>query len=124
MKHYHLYIKAGVQIDENTEFYKVAIGTSEREQKHRAWLESYAMEHGHLFMMWDAAAVDFLDRCISSLAPLERYFIVINAADLRIQLKTGRDDPATYYANLQRHRLLMQIDPNYYTQVQLKLKNR
>lgn len=123
MKHYHLYIRAGVQIDENTEFYKVAIGTSEREQRQCSWLESYAMEHGHLFMIWDAAAVGFLDRCFTSLLPLKRHYSVISAAALGFLLKTGNEDPATFYANLQRHRLLMQIDPHYYTQVQLKLKN-
>lgn len=124
MKHYHLYIKAGVQIDQDTEFFKVAIGTSGREQKISAWLESYAMEHGHLFIVWDALAADFLTKCFASIAPLKPRYSTATAVGLRTWLQTGKEDPATYYANMQRHRLLMQIDPEYYTQVQLRLKNR
>lgn len=116
MTHYYLYIEAGHQIDENTRFYRVAIGESAQMLKRKAWLESYALEHGHFFVLWTLAAISFYDECRLSLEGRARSLEPRTAHGLIHQFKTGEDDPATYYANLNRHKMLMQIDPRYYSE--------
>lgn len=115
MTHYYLYIEAGHQIDENTRFYRVAIGESAPMLKRKAWLESYALEHGHLFVLWDIDAVKFYDECKLSLEGHARSLEPRTALALIHQFKTGEEDPATYFSNLNRHKMMMQIDPRYYS---------
>ena len=116
MTHYYLYIEAGHQIDENTRFYRVAIGESTLMLKQKAWLESYALEHGHLFVRWTLAATDFYNECRLSLEGRARSLEPRTARALIHQFKTGEEDPASYFANLTRHKMLMQIDPMYYSE--------
>lgn len=116
MTHYYLYIEAGHQIDDNTRFYRVAIGESAIMQQRKAWLESYALEHGHFFVRWTIDASRFLLQVRKSLQGKARYLEGTTAHSLMKHLKTGDEDPATYYANLNRHRMLMQIDPAYYAE--------
>lgn len=114
-----LYIQTGVQLNTQTRFYKVAIGQSEKQLNVRAWLESYAIEHGHFFALWNANAVAFLDKCLDSVnrSPLDVQHIVGTA--LVRSLKSGTEDPETYEANRNRHNLMKQIDPNYYAYYQM-----
>lgn len=116
MKHYYLYIEAGAQLTPDSHFYKVAIGQSAKELRKRAWLESYAIEHGHLFQVWLQDAADFYAKCVESLAPSPAPLQVMDASALIRKLKTGEDDPDTFFANLNRHRLLMKIDSRYYSE--------
>lgn len=114
MTHFYLYIEAGVQLNADTHFYKVAIGESEAQQRIYAWLESYAIEHGHFFVRWSHDAADFYQKCADSIghdaSPLAH---VVGTALVRA-LKNGCEDPATFLANQHRHELLMRIDSNYY----------
>ncbi len=115
MTHYYLYIKAGVRLDADTRFYKVAIGESQQGRKMNAWLEAYAAEHGHLFVIWSPDAVDFFSKCVVSIGHDAAPIIAIPGKDLISSLKNGCEDPAFWLAIQHRHELLMQIDPNYYT---------
>lgn len=115
MTHYFLYIKAGVQLDADTHFYKVGIGDGRQGQKENAWLEAYALEHGHLFVRWSTEAVDFYSRCRNSIGVDARLLLSLPGRDLIKSLKNGCDDPACWSAILHRHELLMKIDPHYYT---------
>ena len=123
MTHYYLYIEAGHQIDENTRFYRVAIGESTPMLKRKAWLESYALEHGHLFVLWDIDAVKFYDDCKLSLEGRARSLEPRSAHALIQQFKTGEDDPASYFANLNRHKMMMQIDTRYYSEHTIYRRN-
>lgn len=114
MTHYFLYIQAGVQLNADTRFYKVALGESAKGHKMNAWLESFAAEHGHLFVRWSADAADFYQKCVESIGPDAHCIAAIPAADLIKSLKTGCDDPACWQALQHRHQLLMAIDPKYY----------
>lgn len=116
MTHYYLYIEAGLQIDENTRFYRVAIGESQQMLKRKAWLESYAMEHGHFFVRWSLDALNFYNDCRRSLEGHARSLEPRTAHALIHQFKTGEEDPASYFANLNRHKMMMQIDPMYYSE--------
>lgn len=122
MTHYYLYIAAGLTIDSNTRFYKVGIGESEAQNKKRAWLESYAYEHGHFFVRWSLDAVEFLARCLESVHKDLFDVLTMKADDMVGVLNGTRGEPAFYQAALNRHHLLMQIDPNYYTCQMLKAK--
>lgn len=120
MTRYYLYIKAGVQLDADSQFFKVAVGESQKEARVYAWLESYAYEHGHLFVRWSLPAVDFLSRCLESVD--KSMFDVVNMKGKALVafLRTGAEEPAFLQAALSRHKLLMQIDPDYYANYQLK----
>lgn len=124
MTHYYLYIAAGLQIDSNTRFYKVGIGESEAQNKKRAWLEAYAFEHGHFFVRWSLEAVEFCVKCQESIGRQYPEVLALMANDLYKILAEGCEEPSFYQAALNRHHLLMQIDPNYYTCHMLKSKNK
>lgn len=122
MTHYYLYIADGLTIDSNTRFYKVGIGESEAQNKKRAWLESYAYEHGHFFVRWSLDAVEFLARCLVSVNK-DLFDVLTLKADEMVNVLDGtREEPSFYQATLNRHHLLMQIDPHYYTCQMLKAK--
>lgn len=114
MTHYYLYIHAGLQIDATTTFYKVGVGESEAQTKKKAWLQAYANEHGHFFVRWSLDAMDFLDRCLESIGTPNGRVIAITANDLIKVFRTGSEEPASYQSEMNRHHLLMQIDPDYY----------
>lgn len=120
MTRYYLYIKAGVQLDANSQFFKVAIGESQKDVRVYAWVESYAYEHGHFFVSWSLPAVDFLSRCLESVNKQILDVVPIKGKDLVSFLQDGTEEPAFLQATLSRHNLLMQIDPEYYTNYQLR----
>lgn len=122
MTRYYLYIAAGLTIDSNTRFYKVGIGESEAQNKKRAWLEAYAFEHGHFFVRWSIDAVEFCVKCQQSIGRQYPDVLSVMANDLCKILNGTGEEPAHYQAALNRHHLLMQIDPNYYTCQMLKTK--
>lgn len=124
MTHYYLYIAAGLTIDSNSRFYKVGIGESEAQNKKRAWLEAYAYEHGHFFVRWSLDAVEFCVKCQQSIGRQYPEVLSVMANDLYKILAEGCEEPSFYQAALNRHHLLMQIDPNYYTCHMLKSKKR
>lgn len=122
MTHYYLYIAAGLTIDSNTRFYKVGVGESEAQNKKRAWLEAYAFEHGHFFIRWSLDAVEFLARCLESVNKDLFDVLTMKADDMVGVLNGTGEEPTFYQAAINRHHLLMQIDPNYYTCQMLKTK--
>lgn len=122
MTHYFLYIKAGMILNEDTHFYKVAIGESEQSVRLNAWLEAYAAEHGHMFCRWSLDAVEFYSKCVESIGHNARDIQAITAADLKKMLRTGCEDPECYYAIVNRHKMMMAIDPHYYTYHELSKK--
>ena len=119
MTHYFIYIKAGVLLDANTAFYKVGIGESKQGMRMHAWLESYAAEHGHLFCRWSRESADFYSKCIDSIGHNAQLLQTITAPVLKSVLQTGCEDPSCYEAIMNRHKMMMAIDPHYYTYYQL-----
>lgn len=114
MTHYYLYIQAGQTIDSSTSFFKVGVGESDAQIWKRAWLQAYAHEHGHFFVIWSPDAVDFMIKCQKSIGPNAKNVIAIMANDLVKYLRDGAGVPNSYPAELNRHNLLMKIDPSYY----------
>lgn len=124
MTHYYLYIRAGKTLCSDTRFYKVGIGESESQQRNYAWLESYAFEHGHFFVIWSPEAVDFLLKCLQSIDRDSSNIIALKAVELVRILRDGHAEPSTFQTNVNRHRLMMKIDPNYYTFQMLKARGK
>lgn len=122
MTHYFLYIKAGVILNEDTRFYKVGIGESEVGVRLHAWLEAYAAEHGHMFCRWSLKSAEFYSKCIESIGHNAQRIQAVAAADLKKILRTGCEDPECYYAIVNRHKMMMAIDPHYYTYHELSKK--
>lgn len=124
MTHYYLYIQAGKTLDTDTAFYKVGVGESDAQIKKRAWLQAYAQEHGHFFVIWSPDAVDFMVKCQKSIGPNGKNVIAIMANDLIRILRDGAEVPISFPAELNRHNLLMKIDPRYYTCQMLKVRQK
>lgn len=124
MTHYHLYIKAGLEIDSTTRFYKVGIGQSERQIRIYTWLEAFAAEHGHFFALWNNDAAEFYTKCCDSIGHDAAPLIITSAEELKKTLKNGCEDPALWQAFNHRHRLLMKIDPHYYFYYQLSKRKK
>lgn len=114
MTHYYLYIKAGLRIDATTSFYKVAIGESEAQCRMLAWLQAFANEHGHFFVRMNPDALDFMAKCLESVNKDLFDVVTLIAAKLVGILRTGCEEPTSFQAELNKQRLLMAIDPNYY----------
>lgn len=114
MTHYYLYIRAGKVLDANTRFYKVGIGESQSQLRKLAWLESYALENGHFFVRWSQDAVSFMLQCQKSIGPGCSNILAVCAAELVRILRDGHAEPSSVQANINRHRLMMQIDSAYY----------
>ena len=114
MTHYYLYIQAGATLNTYTAFYKVGIGESDAQIRKRAWLQAYAHEHGHFFVIWSPEAVGFMIKCQKSIGPKAKNVIAIMANDLIKYLRDGAEVPSSYQAELNRHQLMMQIDSAYY----------
>lgn len=124
MTHYYLYIQAGQTLDTCTAFFKVGVGESERHLWKLAWLKAYAHDHGHYFVIWTPDAVDFMVKCQKSIGPNAKNVIAIMANDLIRILRDGAGVPSSYPAELNRHQLLMKIDPRYYTCQILKVRGK
>lgn len=122
MTRYYLYIKTGVVLNQYSQFYKVAIGESAQEVRTLAWLESYAFEHGHFFVLWSVNAADFYLKCIQSVGMSRSSLVRIKGSMLKRSLQTGDEEPAAYNAALSRHRMMKLIDPGYYASCQISLK--
>lgn len=114
MTHYYLYIQAGQELNTRTAFFKVGIGESDAQVKKRAWLQAYAHEHGHFFVIWSPDAVEFMIKCQKSIGHNAKNVVAIMANDLVRILRDGAQEPSSYHAELNRHQLMMKIDPAYY----------
>lgn len=123
MTHYYLYIQAGATLNTYTAFFKVGIGESDAQIRKRAWLQAYAQEHGHFFVIWSPDAVDFMVKCQKSIGPKAKNVIAIMANDLVRILRDGAQEPSSYQAELNRHQLMMQVDSSYYTIKMLKKRD-
>lgn len=119
MTHYFLYIKAGVQLDAHTRFYKVLIGEGKNGVRQNAWLEAYAAEHGHMFVRLSLDARSFYAKCCMSIGVNVDIIETVTAKQLIETLKTGCEVPACFEAIHNRHKMMMQLDPHYYTYYEL-----
>ena len=69
MVHYYLFIAEPGQLTLATRFYKVAVGSSERDEKARNFLRDFAIVSNMFFTIFDYQARDFLAKIANSVAP-------------------------------------------------------
>ncbi len=124
MTHYYLYIQAGQELNTRTAFYKVGVGESDAQIKKLAWLQAYANDHGHFFVLWSPDAVQFMIKCQGSIGPNAKNVVAIKANDLVRYFRDGAEVPSSYQDELNRHQLMMKIDPSYYTCNMLKRRGK
>ena len=120
MLHYYIYIECGPTLTESAHFYKVGVGQGVLGRRQMAFLESYALEHGHFFVIGSLDAWSFVEKCLGTIGKSLADVLPCTAGHLIRHFKVGEELPETYLANLQRHKLMMAIDPAYYTQIQLQ----
>ena len=124
MTHYYFYIKAGLTLDGSSSFYRVAVGESERGRRHLAWLEAYAAENGHFFVLMTDDSRCFVMDCLASIGRDGSSIQLVDAPELIRSLRTGCEVPANYSAILHRHRFMMQVDPHYFASYQISAINK
>ena len=121
MTRYYYYIKAGMALDRSSSFYRVAVGDTERGHRQTAWLEAYALEHGHFFVLVDSESSCFVMDCLESIGLDGGTIKQVTAPDLIRSLRTSCEVPAVYSAILHRHKLLMQVDPHYFASYKISV---
>lgn len=120
----YLYISAASTIDKNSQFFMVGIGESEKMRRHYAWLEAFALEHGHFFVLWTQDAVEFCRKCLDSVGLKMDSVKAVKAPELVKFLGSGEKAPVFYQSAINRHRMLMQVDSNYYYYYSIKNKQK
>lgn len=69
MTHYYYLICAGAQVDENTQFFRVGVGTSRQANSDFLFLTAAAVDKGWYFERVSAASDDFVRKLAESLYP-------------------------------------------------------
>ena len=69
MVHYYLFIAEPGQLSLATRFYKVAVGSSKRDENARDFLRDFAVVSNMYFTLFDYQARDFLAKIAKSIAP-------------------------------------------------------
>lgn len=87
MTHFHYYIIAGAQCDENTRLFKVGVGSSKQGQRDFLYLTAFAVEHGHYFELVSDKTDEFLRRVTLSLGRSFSDIIRLSSRELCRYLK-------------------------------------
>ena len=69
MTHYYYLICAGAQVDQNTQFFRVGVGTSRQANSDFLFLTAAAVDKGWYFERVSAASDDFVRKIAESLYP-------------------------------------------------------
>lgn len=69
MTHYYYLICAGTQVDQNTQFFRVGVGTSRQANSDFLFLTAAAVDKGWYFERVSAASDDFVRKIAESLYP-------------------------------------------------------
>ena len=91
MTHQHVLIIAGDQVDGDSQFFRVTIGTSKQATSDYLYLVSFAANHGYYFERRTGEVGVFLEKLATSLClkPYELPFVAVTARDLVRTLKKG-----------------------------------
>lgn len=123
MKSYHLLIVAGACVGHDTKFYKVAIGTGQKDARCCMILSEFAAAQGHYFERWSHETNLFLEKIAASLSQQlhELPFHKINVADLVAFIKRHRDFPKIPPMSRSAAFARQILDPAAYFQRQLNV---
>lgn len=113
MTRYHYYINAGRTIDQNSIFYKIAVGTSQQCQRDFSFLKKYAADHGHYFEIVSANSSDFFVKALKSIEKKPSCIRFMPVRDLVRSLRQSTDVPLSQDALHNQHQLNVQINLEY-----------
>lgn len=113
MKHYHVLIIAGRQVDLNSQFFRLAIGSSMQGNRDYLFLQSLAVSHGYFFHLYDNYCVDFLFKIAESLG-LDRVSLIdCDVREWVRNFKAGTSLPLSQQSLSNQHHTRYFLDLNY-----------
>jgi len=126
MKSYHLLIVAGACVGLDSKFYKVAVGSGQRDVRCCQFLSDYAATQGHFFERWSEETNLFLEKIAASLSQQlhELPFHRINVADLVSFIKRHKETPKIPPISRSAAFARQILDPAAYFQSQLNVLRR
>ena len=113
MVHYYYYVSAGVQCDESTRIWKVAVGTSKQCQRDYAFLVAHALQHGHYFEVVSSLSDEFVKRLRHSLAQFNVQLEWLSCRDLCRELRQVTATPCAAGSLASAHRQRKSLNLNY-----------
>lgn len=87
MTHFHYYIIAGAQCDENTRLFKVGVGSSKQGRRDYLFLTAFAVDHGHYFELVNDKTDDFVRKVTLSLGGVLPSIMVLSSREMVRYLK-------------------------------------
>ncbi len=123
MKTYHLLIVAGSCITRESRFYKVAVGSSQKDIRCCRFLTDNSAAQGHYFQQWCADTCIFLEKIAKSLSVglHDLQVMRIDISELVSCIKTHRDTPKIPAMSRTAAYARQIIDPAFYFQRQLNV---
>lgn len=113
MTHYHYYILAGAQLDENARIYKVGVGSSKQGRRDYLFLTAFAVEHGHYFELVSDKTDDFVRRINLSLGGILPSIMVLSSREMVRYLKGAGLPTLSNDALLSNDAQLKVLNTNY-----------
>lgn len=87
MTHFHYYIIAGAQCDENTRLFKVGVGSSKQGRRDYLFLTAFAVDHGHYFELVNDKTDNFVRKVTLSLGGVLPSIMVLSSREMVRYLK-------------------------------------
>lgn len=113
MTHFHYYIIAGAQCDENTRLFKVGVGTSKQGRRDYLFLTAFAVDHGHYFELVNDKTDDFVHRVTLSLGGILPSIMVVSSREMVRYLKGAGLPTLSNDALLSNDAQLKVLNTNY-----------
>ena len=113
MTHFHYYIIAGAQCDENTRLFKVGVGSSKQGRRDYLFLTAFAVEHGHYFELVNDKTDDFVHRVTLSLGGVLPSIMVLSSREMVRYLKGAGLPTLSNDALLSNDAQLKVLNTNY-----------
>lgn len=113
MTHFHYYIIAGAQCDENTRLFKVGVGSSKQGRRDYLFLTAFAVDHGHYFELVNDKTDDFVRRVTLSLGGVLPSIMVLSSREMVRYLKGAGLPTLSNDALLSNDAQLKVLNTNY-----------
>ena len=96
MKSFYLLITAANCITLSSKYYKIAAGTSKRDQQALSYMRFYAVNKGYYFSVWNNDSAEFVYKIATSLGVnlFQLDFHTINVRDIVKSVKSDKELPS------------------------------
>lgn len=120
MNHFHVLITAGREINNDSRFYLLEVGTTLQANRDYLFVLAWAESHGYYFHIKDAATMEFLSRVAASLYPSAKFPLSeIQAQRMKIRdfvrsIKSHTAQPLNQSQLDSQNHLLNELNTNYH----------